>query len=475
MYEINSTYLNKASKRFLPLPRSAVEGLEHEPTKSDFDYIKEIGHGSSGIVYLVSHKVTKAQYALKVINKLLPENIKEKQNFNREVEIMYKLNHENIIKLYSHFEDSNYCYLLMNYAPKRLYESMKKTMKVKNMRTIASIVKDVIKAIYYMHNMNPPIVHRDIKPENILLDDNNKAYLTDFGWSNYIRNFRRRHTVCGTPYYLPPEMLEERGHNEKADIWCIGVLIFELVTGEVPFKGKGLQQVGERILNLDIEWPTHIDSDAKDLISKILRHNEDERLSIEEILNHKFFTKFFPHAAKELIKPEIRNNNKIFVVSRDTPKTLNDNFNIKKRVQYNTINHIGVKEIINNRRVLRHRYKLDVPRPRANYNYSFLNYISKKPIEESKQSESLENNSKEEINQMYIKKYNLKKYLTNNNSLCEIRYHKEIPKCRSNKHTIIYRPRNEINSHSKLPEKSYSRGNYQRYKISSKPRNCFKC
>ena len=95
--------LNEVKFRFLSLPKSATEGLEHEPKKSDFNIIKELGMGSFGTVYLVSHKKTKAQYALKAINKTLKENLEEKANFNREVEIMYKLNHPNIVKLHNFF------------------------------------------------------------------------------------------------------------------------------------------------------------------------------------------------------------------------------------------------------------------------------------------------------------------------------------------------------------------------------------
>ena len=119
MNEINMSFLNTVKNRFLSLPRSATEGLEHEPTINDFEIIKELGIGSFGSVYLANHKKTKAQYAIKAIDKNVPENLEEKTNFNREVEIMYKLNHPNIVKLYGHFEDSNYCYFIMQYIPKR--------------------------------------------------------------------------------------------------------------------------------------------------------------------------------------------------------------------------------------------------------------------------------------------------------------------------------------------------------------------
>ena len=319
--QINTALLNDVKNRFLPLPRSAAEGLEHEAQKSDFEFLKELGVGSFGQVYLVKHKKTKAIYAIKSIDKSDDQNLEEKANFSREVEIMYKLNHPNIVKLYGHFEDNTYCYFIMQYIPKRsVYELIPKPGKKPNFQLIASVMKDLISAVYYLHNMKPIIIHRDIKPENILLDENSRAYLTDFGWSNYVQSFKRRTTVCGTPLYLPPEMVNELGHDEKADIWCIGVLLFELCTGKVPFDGRDLETVKANILRLNISWPRDIDPEVKDLISQILRLKPSSRLSIEEILSHRFFTKYFPNAVNELIKPEGQQN-KIFVISKDDPKT----------------------------------------------------------------------------------------------------------------------------------------------------------
>ena len=319
----NQSLLNDVKNRFLSLPLSAVEGLEHEPQISDFEYIKELGIGTFGKVDLVCHKKTKAKYALKYIDKMDPDNLEEKDNFNREVEIMYKLNHPNIVKLYGHFEDEKYCYFIMQYIPNRsVYELIPTGGKKQNVQLIASVMKDLISAVYYLHNMKPTIIHRDIKPENILLDQKSKAYLTDFGWSNYAPNFVRRHTVCGSPLYLPPEMVKGASHDKTADIWCIGVLLFELITGTPPFAGRDMESVAVNILKLNISWPhVEMDPDAKDLITKILQLNGKDRPSLEQILTHKFFSKFFPNAVKELIKPETQKN-KTFVVSVDVPNSL---------------------------------------------------------------------------------------------------------------------------------------------------------
>ena len=314
---------NNVKNRFLPLPETVAKGLEPEPKITDFQIIKELGAGSFGHVYLVTHKGTKAQYAIKAIDKRNKTNQEEKPYFRREIEVMYKIHHPNVVKLYGHFEDNNYCYFIMEYISKgNVYGLIPQDKKKRiNNQIVASLMKDVISAVYYLHNMKPIIIHRDIKPENVLLADGLVAKLTDFGWSNYMQEDQKRTTVCGTPIYLAPEIIKEQGHDEKVDIWCIGVLLFELITGNVPFQGNDIDTLKDNILHLKISWPKEINVDAKSLIKKILKSDPAARISLEEMLAHPFFTKYFPNAVKSLIKPDETINYKPFIVSKDNPKT----------------------------------------------------------------------------------------------------------------------------------------------------------
>ena len=319
----NKIEINHVKNRFLPLPESVAKGLEPEPKITDFQIIKELGAGSFGHVYLVKHKVTKAEYAIKAIDKRNKTNQEEKPYFRREIEVMYKIHHPNVVKLYGHFEDNNYCYFIMEYISKgNVYGLIPSDKKKRiNPKVVATLMKDVISAVYYLHNMNPIIIHRDIKPENVLLADNLVAKLTDFGWSNYMQEDEKRTTVCGTPIYLAPEIIKEQGHDEKVDIWCIGVLCFELITGNVPFQGNDIDTLKDNILHLKIAWPKDINIDAKNLIKKILKSDPASRISLEEMLQHPFFTKYFPNAVKSLIKPDNTANYKSFIISKDNPKT----------------------------------------------------------------------------------------------------------------------------------------------------------
>ena len=321
----NKVTRNNVSNRFLPIPESVLKGLESEPKISDFILIREIGTGSFGRVLLVQHNRTQAMYAIKAIDKRNKTNIQEKPYFRREIEIMYRVHHPNVVKLFGHFEDNNYCYFLMEYIPGgNIYSLVPKNgLRTVSTKTIVSIMKDVISATYFLHHMHPPIIHRDIKPENVVLDKNMVAKLTDFGWSNYMPgDYSKRTTVCGTPIYLAPEIINNRGHDEKVDIWCIGVLMFELMTGFSPFQGNDIKTLKYNISRFKIVWPREMDRDAADLISRILKYNPEERISLEQMLLHPFFTKYYPNAISCLKKPD-NTQYKVFIVSRDNPLTWN--------------------------------------------------------------------------------------------------------------------------------------------------------
>ena len=300
--------INKVTNRFLPLTESVLKGLEPEATIKDFTIISTIGEGSFGKVLLARHNKTQSKYAIKRISKLDKNNQEGKTYFKREIEIMYKIHQNNIVRLFNHFEDNEYCYFVMEYIENgNLFEQLCwKNNKCFPSNEVAKIIKEIVCAVYYLHNMDPPIIHRDIKPENVLIDKNGVAKLTDFGWSNYVDSNEIRRTYCGTPVYLAPEMVNEIGHDEHLDIWCIGVLLFELLTGTVPFKGKDYESLNNNIVSLKIIWPKDISSTAKNLIGKILKRDPDDRISLVDMLKHPFFKDKLnnDHLEKELIKPD---------------------------------------------------------------------------------------------------------------------------------------------------------------------------
>ena len=365
---VNQVKRNNVSNRFLPIAESVLKNLENEAKLSDFNLLKELGAGSFGRVLLVQHKITQAKYAIKAIDKRNQANYEERRYFRREIEIMYRVHHPNVVKLFGHFEDNTYCYFIMEYIPGGNIYSLvpKNNIRQINTQQIASIMKDVISAVYFLHHMHPKIVHRDIKPENVLLDQGMVAKLTDFGWSNYMQGDMKRTTVCGTPVYLAPEIINNQGHDEHVDIWCIGVLLFELMAGYSPWQGSDVQTVKYNISRLKIQWPRDMDRDAADLISRILKYNPEERISLSQMLLHPFFTKFFPNAISSLIKPDNSIQYKVFIVSKDNPLTWNPIFNgtdlglrLKpySNVQYTTLNQYNYNNLLQKYDNLKREYQ----------------------------------------------------------------------------------------------------------------------
>ena len=210
---------------------------------------------------------------------------------NREIEMMYKLNHPHVMKLVNHFEDDDKFYMIMPYAAKgQLYSLLRRQVRF-DQRTTAQYMRETIEAVRYLHSFSPKIIHRDIKPENLLLDENYRIKLSDFGWANYQEENQLRKTFCGTPEYLSPEMIRKTGHNYLVDIWTLGVLLFELLAGYAPFTGANQSELFMNIKKLKINWPIDFPPLAKNLVTKILKLNPKERLSIEEISNHTWFEK----------------------------------------------------------------------------------------------------------------------------------------------------------------------------------------
>lgn len=327
----NKQILNKVKTRLLILSPTVKKGLEPECQKGDFstDGTKPLGKGGFGEVWKVFHKKTNNVYVIKVIDK---KNIIEQklvEQMNREIEIMYKVNHPHIVKLVNHFEDDNKFYLILHYASKgQLYSRLKKSGKFDE-KTVAQFIRETLEAVKYLQSFDPPIIHRDIKPENLLLDENMRIKLADFGWSNFKDDDKSRNTYCGTPEYLSPEMVRKLGHDSSVDIWSIGVLMFELIAGYAPFSGTNQEELFNNIKKLKINWPNDFPFFAKNLINRILKINPKDRISIDEILNHTWFEKnpgirpvlkFQDLSEEELMKSYMINTDKVITKDQEEKK-----------------------------------------------------------------------------------------------------------------------------------------------------------
>ncbi|CAG8795721.1 189_t:CDS:2, partial [Dentiscutata erythropus] len=228
-----------------------------------FDIGRGIGKGQFGRVYIAREKMSGYIVALKVlsIHELIKANAE--RQLRREVEIQANLRHPNILRLLGHFQDNIYFVLILEYAAKgELYKQLVKSGRLKEKKA-SRYIAQMAGALSYIHKKH--VIHRDIKPENLLIDLNDEIKIADFGWSVHTPSQRRK-TFCGTLDYIPPEMVEGKEHDEKIDLWSLGVLCYELLTGTAPFEETGHTATYKRIAKVEFTLPDHLSYDARDLI-----------------------------------------------------------------------------------------------------------------------------------------------------------------------------------------------------------------
>ncbi|XP_036989538.2 aurora kinase A isoform X1 [Artibeus jamaicensis] len=259
------------------------ESKKRQWALEDFEIGRPLGKGKFGNVYLAREKQSKFILALKVLFKAQLEKAGVEHQLRREVEIQSHLRHPNILRLYGYFHDATRVYLILEYAPLgAVYRELQKLSRFDERRT-ATYITELADALSYCHSKR--VIHRDIKPENLLLGSAGELKIADFGWSVHAPSSRRT-TLCGTLDYLPPEMIEGRMHDEKVDLWSLGVLCYEFLVGKPPFEASTYQETYRRISRVEFTFPDFVPEGARDLISKLLMHNPSQRPTLKEVLEH---------------------------------------------------------------------------------------------------------------------------------------------------------------------------------------------
>ncbi|KAG6443414.1 hypothetical protein O3G_MSEX002782 [Manduca sexta] len=279
---------------------------------SDLRIIATLGIGGFGRVELVQIQSDSSRsFALKQMKKAQIVETRQQQHIMSEKEIMSEMNCEFIVKLYKTFKDRKYLYMLMETCLGGELWTILRDRGQFDDATTRFYTACVVEAFHYLHSRN--IIYRDLKPENLLLDSKGYVKLVDFGFSKKLQASRKTWTFCGTPEYVAPEVIMNRGHDISADYWSLGVLMFELLTGSPPFTGSDPMKTYNKILKgIDaVEFPRCITRNAANLIKKLCRDNPAERLGyqrggITEIQKHKWFDGFnWEGLAQRSLEPPI--------------------------------------------------------------------------------------------------------------------------------------------------------------------------
>ena len=258
-----------------------------------YDVIKQLGKGGYGKVYEIRHKTTKEIRACKQLSKL---DIKNLEKFKREIEILKKLDHPNIIKLYEVFESDRSLYLVMEECKGGVvFDRIIERIQAKQMyseRDAAIIIQQVMSCIQYCHNRD--ICHRDLKPENLLYlnkgsEKDNRIKVIDFGLS---QNIHKLKTKVGTAYYVSPEILKGN-YTQLCDVWSAGIILYILLTGDPPFNGESDSIIYNKIMKMNLTFPEnkwkYISKEAKDLLKNHMLVPENKRFTAKQVLEHPWF------------------------------------------------------------------------------------------------------------------------------------------------------------------------------------------
>ena len=385
-----------------------IAKLEILPFMSDYYkkqnyYIKrKLGSGNFGRVKLGIYLPTKEKVAIKIIDK---SKLKEKSDIirlQREFEILFKVDHPNIIKARDYFEDKNFYYTVMEYCEgDDLYNYVMKKGYLSEEES-SFFFYQLINGVEYIHSLG--IVHRDLKPENILLTKDHILKIIDFGLSNYFYKGQRDllSTPCGTPCYASPEIIKGIKYDGfMIDIWNCGIILFIMLCGYYPFyfsDNEYNDDMFKNILECNIEYPKYISNNIIDLLKKIIVKNPKERMSIEEIKMHPFYIKG---------KYNFENNFNIILINNNNNKY--EEMRWKKYKQ-------NINNADNDKKDQRLHNNIDTENHKANININ--NIVFKKYKINWKK---YKNKIKKEINKNleknhYFPKYNLNNTIQNDNN-----------------------------------------------------------
>nr|KAG5708727.1 hypothetical protein BaRGS_034944 [Batillaria attramentaria] len=251
-----------------------------------YDIEKTIGKGNFAVVKLAKHRITKTEVAIKIIDKSQLDESNMKKIY-REVTILKMLSHPHIVKLYQVMETKNMLYLVSEYAPNgEIFDYIARHGRMSESDARRKFWQ-ILSAVEYCHERR--IVHRDLKAENLLLDGNMNIKIADFGFGNFFKEGEQLATWCGSPPYAAPEVFEGKKYTgPQVDIWSLGVVLYVLVCGALPFDGPTLQELRDRVLSGRFRIPYFMSTECEHLIRRMLVLDPSRRYSVARIKQHQW-------------------------------------------------------------------------------------------------------------------------------------------------------------------------------------------
>jgi len=260
---------------------------------ADFEMLRTLGCGSFGRVKLAKYKNDGKQYAVKFMKKHEIIKLKQVDHINSEKRLMAQISYCFIVNMLGYAKDDRYVYIVMEcISGGELFTHLRRARKFSDEQS-KFYAAQTGSAFAHIHSRN--IIHRDLKPENILLLPNGYSKLTDFGFAKILEPGTRTYTLCGTPEYIAPEVLLNKGHGKAVDWWTLGILIYEMIVGQPPFCDEEPMGIYQKILAGKVYFPKYFDSNAKSLVKKMLTADLSKRYGNlkegpQDVLKHKWFS-----------------------------------------------------------------------------------------------------------------------------------------------------------------------------------------
>ncbi|KAM9547938.1 serine/threonine-protein kinase PLK2-like [Salvelinus alpinus] len=253
---------------------------------------KVLGKGGFAKCYEMTDLSTSKVYAAKIIPHTRVSKPHQREKIDREIELHRVLHHKHIVHFYHHFEDKDNIYILLEYCSRRSLAHILKARKVLTEPEVRYYLRQIVSGLKYLHEQE--ILHRDLKLGNFFVSESMELKVGDFGLAAKLESAgNRKKTICGTPNYLSPEVLNKQGHGCESDVWALGCVMYTMLLGRPPFETTNLKETYRCIREARYSLPSSLSPQAKQLISSLLAKTPEDRPHLDHILRHEFFTQGF--------------------------------------------------------------------------------------------------------------------------------------------------------------------------------------